>query len=159
MKVIFVPVFFQSAQDPDFINQLVNLKTMLEDEVEFLDPVVLGDKLPDTDGVIFPQMLGDAYRKLELLRALPQPLMVVTSEFGTVSMWDWEIISYLKTKGIKTIAPNSLEKTRQACWAFALRRQLKKKNPNFLSIKITQPVWGVIRMIFSSGFTGWSPNA
>jgi len=126
MKVIFVPVFFQSAQDPDFINQLVNLKTMLEDEVEFLDPVVLGDKLPDTDGVIFPQMLGDAYRKLELLRALPQPLMVVTSEFGTVSMWDWEIISYLKTKGVKTIAPNSLEKTRQACWAFALRRQLKK---------------------------------
>ena len=39
MKVIFVPVFFQSAQNPDFINQLVNLKTMLEDEVEFLDKV------------------------------------------------------------------------------------------------------------------------
>ena len=126
MKAKFVPVFFQSAQDPDFVNQLANLKTLLAEEAEILDPVALGDKLPDTDGVIFPQMLGDAYRKLELLRALPQPLMVITSEFGTVSMWDWEIISYLKTKGVKAIAPNSLEKTRQACRAFALRRQLKK---------------------------------
>jgi hypothetical protein len=125
MKAKFVPVFFQSAQDPDFVNQLVNLRTLLKEEVEFLEPVMLGDKIPDTDGVIFPQILGDAYRKAELLRALPQPLMVITSEFGTVSMWDWEIISYLKTKGVKAIAPNSLEKTRQACRTFALRRQLK----------------------------------
>lgn len=126
MKAKFVPVYFQSANDPDFVVQLANLKTQLAEEAEFLDPVALGDKLPDTDGIIFPQMLGDAYRKLEQLRALPQPLMVITSEFGTVSMWDWEIISYLKTKGIKAIAPNSLEKTRQACRAFALRRQLRQ---------------------------------
>jgi hypothetical protein len=126
MKAKLVPVFFQSAQDPDFVIQLANLKTLLVEEAEILDPVALGEMLPDTDGVIFPQMLGDAYRKLELLRTLPQPLMVITSEFGTVSMWDWEIVSYLKTKDVKTIAPNSLEKTRQACRAFALRRQLRK---------------------------------
>jgi len=110
MKAKFVPVYFQSAQDPDFVNQLAKLKTQLAEEAEFLTPVALGDKLPDTDGVIFPQMLGDAYRKLDQLRALPQPLMVITSEFGTVSMWDWEIVSYLRTKGVKAIAPNSLEK-------------------------------------------------
>ena len=126
MKAIFIPVFFESAHDPDFVDQLANLKLLLAEEAEILDPVALGDKLPDTDGVIFPQLLGAAYRKLELLRALPQPLMVITSEFGTVSMWDWEIVSYLKTKGVKIIAPNSLEKTRQACRAFALRRQLRK---------------------------------
>ena len=126
MKAKFVPVFFQSAQDPDFVNQLANLKTLLADEAEILEPVALGDMLPDSDGIIFPQMLGDAYRKLELLRTLPQPLMVITSEFGAVSMWDWEIVSYLKIKDVKTIAPNSLEKTRQACRAFTLRRQLKR---------------------------------
>jgi hypothetical protein len=126
MRAKFVPVYFQSGEDPDFVNQLANLRTQLAEEAEFLDPVALGNKLPDTDGVIFPQMLGDAYRKLELLRALPQPLMVITSEFGTVSMWDWEIVSYLKTKGVNVIAPNSLEKTRQACKAFALRRQLQQ---------------------------------
>jgi hypothetical protein len=122
----FVPVYFQSAEDPDFIKQLNTLKDLLAEEAEILAPVALGDPLPDTDGVIFPQMLGDAYRKLEQLRALPQPLMVITSEFGTVSMWDWEINSYLVTKGLSVIAPNSLEKTRQACRAFALKRQLRQ---------------------------------
>lgn len=125
MKAIFIPIYFQSASDPDFVKQLETLKTLLADEAEFSTPVALGDALPEADGVIFPQMLGDAYRKLDALRALPQPLMVITSEFGTVSMWDWEIVSYLKNKGIQSIAPNSLEKTRQACRAFALKRQLK----------------------------------
>jgi hypothetical protein len=126
MKAIFVPVYFQSAQDPDFVNQLEHLKMLLAEDAEFLAPVALGDPLPETDGVIFPQMLGDAYRRVGQLRALPQPLMVITSEFGTVSMWDWEIVSYLKTKGINTIAPNSLAKTKQACRAFVLKRQLRQ---------------------------------
>jgi len=125
MKAKLLPIFFQSAQDPDFVNQLNILKVQLANEVEFQNPVKLGDLIPETDGVVFPQMLGDAYRKLEQLKALPQPLLVITSEFGTVSMWDWEIISYLSTKGVKVIAPNSLEKTKQACRTIALKRQLK----------------------------------
>lgn len=125
MKAILVPVYFKSAVDPDFAKQLKELKTLLAEEVEFLEPVALGDRIPDTDGVIFPQMLGDAYRRLREIQALPQPLMVVTSEFGTVSMWDWEINTYLMAKGVKVIAPNTLEKTKQACRAFALKRQLK----------------------------------
>lgn len=52
--------------------------------------------------------------------------MIVTSEFGTVSMWDWEINSYLTAKGIKVIGPTSLEKTKQVCRAFALKRLLKR---------------------------------
>ncbi|MCJ7694177.1 MAG: hypothetical protein MUO40_02020, partial [Anaerolineaceae bacterium] len=124
MKAKLVPIYFQSAQDPDFIIQLDYLKKLLIDEAEILEPVALGQKIPDSDGVIFPQMLGDAYRRLEEIKKLPQPLMVVTSEFGTVSMWDWEINSYLATKGVQVIAPNTLEKTKLACRAFALKRQL-----------------------------------
>jgi hypothetical protein len=125
MKAKLVPVFFKSADDLDFVKQLKELKLLLSMEAEFLEPAALGNELPDTDGVIFPQMLGDAYRKLKEFQALPQPVMVVTSEFGTVSMWDWEINSYLAAKGIKVIAPNTLEKTKQACRALALKRQLK----------------------------------
>jgi hypothetical protein len=125
MKAKLVPVYFKSADDLDFVKQLKELKLLLSMEAEFLEPAALGNKLPDTDGVIFPQMLGDAYRKLKEFQALPQPVMVVTSEFGTVSMWDWEINSYLVAKGIKVIAPNTLEKTKQACRALALKRQLK----------------------------------
>ena len=126
MKAKLVPIYFRTADAPDFANQLRNLHELLADEAELLDPVLLGEALPETDGVIFPEMLGQAYREVEKLKNLPQPLLIVTSEFGTVSMWDWEINSYLTTKGIKVIGPTSLEKTRQVCRAFALRRQLKK---------------------------------
>lgn len=125
MKAKFVPIYFRTADDPDFLEQLGKLKELLVDEADLLPPVALGDPIPETDGVIFPQMLGDAYRRLDQLSKLPQPLMIITSEFGTVSMWDWEINSYLISKGIKVIAPNSIEKTRQACRAFSLKRELK----------------------------------
>jgi hypothetical protein len=125
MKAKLVPVYFRTADDPDFSTQLQKLRELLADEAEILAPVKLGEPVPDTDAVIFPQMLGDAFRLADDFKKLPQPLLIVTSEFGTVSMWDWEINSYLTTKGMKVIGPTSLEKTKQVCRALALRRQLK----------------------------------
>ena len=125
MKAKLVPIYFKTADDPDFSAQLRKLHELLVNEAEILEPVLLGAELPETDGVIFPQMLGEAYREVDKINKLPQPLMIVTSEFGTVSMWDWEINSYLTAKGIKVIGPTSLEKTKQVCRAFALKRQLK----------------------------------
>lgn len=125
MRAILVPIYFNSPDDPDFSAQLQKLHELLADVAELLDPVQLGENLPDADGVIFPQMLGDAYRQLEEIKKLPQPLLIVTSEFGTVSMWDWEINSYLTAKGIKVIGPTNLEKTKQVCRAFALKHRLK----------------------------------
>jgi hypothetical protein len=126
MKAILVPVYFNTADDPEFVSHLETLKELLADVVDFQAPAALGGHIPPTDGVIFPQMLGDAYRRLEDFQQLPQPIMVVTSEFGTVSMWDWEINTYLTAKGVTVIAPNTLEKTKQACRAFALKRQLRQ---------------------------------
>jgi len=125
MKAKLVPIYFKTANDPEFSAQLQKLRELLAEEAEILEPVHLGDKLPDTDGVIFPQMLGESFRLLDKIKDLPQPLLIVTSEFGTVSMWDWEINSYLTAKGIKVIGPTNLEKTKHVCRAFALRRQLK----------------------------------
>ena len=126
MKAIFAPIYFNTPDDPDFVSQLNQLRMLLSDEAEIIEPVALGASVPDVDGVIFPQMLGEAYRRLEDIQKLPQPLMVITSEFGTVSMWDWEINSYLAAKGVSVVAPNSLEKTKLACRAFSLKRQLKQ---------------------------------
>ena len=125
MKAKLVPIYFKSADDPGFSTQLKKLHELLADEAEIMEPVLLGAKLPETDGVIFPEMLGAAYRELDKIKQLPQPLLIVTSEFGTVSMWDWEINSYLTAKGLKVIGPTNLEKTKQVCRAFALKRQLK----------------------------------
>jgi hypothetical protein len=126
MKAKLVPIYFKSATDSDFLAQLTKLHELLADEAEFIAPVQLGDRVPECDGVIFPQMLGEAYRELDKIKKLPQPLMIVTSEFGTVSMWDWEINSYLTAKGIKVIGPTSLENTKRVCRAFSLKRQLKQ---------------------------------
>jgi len=124
MKALLTPVYFNNADDPDFVKQIGHLKLLLADEADLQDPVKLGQSIPPSDGVIFPDLLGDAYQRLEDIKKLPQPVMVITSEFGTVSMWDWEINSYLISNGVSVVAPNTLEKAKVACRAFALKREL-----------------------------------
>ncbi len=124
MKAKLVPIYFETAEDPDFTRQVEALINLLKDEAEILKPVALGERVPQADAVVFPQMLGDAYRVAEKIRAISIPRLVITSEFGTVSMWDWEINDYLHSKGIEVIAPYNIEQTRIICKALALKREL-----------------------------------
>jgi hypothetical protein len=124
MKAQIVPLYFESASAADFTNQLSNLKRLLVDEADFLEPAALGSTLPQADAVVFPQMLGAAYRRLAQIQAIALPILVVTSEFGTVSMWDWEINRYLKAEGVEVSAPYNLEQTKIICKALALKREL-----------------------------------
>ena len=124
MKARLVPVYFKDDRDEDFDAQLARLKLLLAEDVEFLDEVPLGGELPEAEAVIFPQFLGAAYRSVEQFRALNVPILVITSEFGTVLMWDWEICSYLRREGVDTIAPHSLEQTKKACKALGVKREL-----------------------------------
>lgn len=126
MKAILIPIYFLKADDPDFVKQLGHLKTLLAEEADFLTPVKLGEKLPaGTDAAVFPQMLGQAYRQVKEIHSIPLPILVMTSEFGTVSMWDWEINNYLDSLGIKVIAPYNLEQAKQICRALSLKNELK----------------------------------
>ena len=124
MRARLLPVRFPSA-DAEFDRQLSRLRELLDDVAEFLDPIELGhDPLPASEGAVFPQMLGDAFRTAEAIRALDRPRLVLTSEFGTMSMWDWEIGRYLAEEGIETFAPYSLAQARMLCRALGLRREL-----------------------------------
>ena len=126
MKANLTPIYFQDQSDPDFVRQLSIINVLLADYTNMLPATKLGDALPeDTDAIVFPQMLGDAYKQVEAFKVLPQPILVITSEFGTVSMWDWEINNYLDSYGIKVIAPVNLESTIKACKAIALKKQLQ----------------------------------
>jgi hypothetical protein len=126
MKAKLAPVYYQNPQDPDFVKQLARLRDLFSEEAEFLAPVALGADLPaGGDAVVFPQMLGDAYQHLADFKAIQLPILVITSEFGTVSMWDWEINSYLASEGVDVLAPNSLEQARKFVKACALKRELK----------------------------------
>jgi len=131
MRARLVPVYFKSGPDADFTKQVDKLKSLLVDEAEILEPVALGSPLPDAEAIVFPQMLGDAYRQLAQIKALVQPsvalpLLIITSEFGTVSMWDWEIGSYLRSEGVETIAPYNLDQTKKICKALGVKKDLKQ---------------------------------
>ena len=123
MKARLVPVYFPGKND-DFDRQLAALKDLLAGEAELLEPVLLGTALPDADAVVFPQMLGEGYRMLDQFKAIPLPVLVITSEFGTMAMWDWELASYLRAEGVNVITPYDLEQSRKLCRALGVKRQL-----------------------------------
>ena len=128
LKAKLVPVYFKSGIDKEYDLQLERLKKLLKDVAEITSPIPLEGPVPeDADAILFPQLLGDAYEQLEDIRRFSRlPLLIVTSEFGTFSMWDWEIISFLNDKNIKTIAPYNIEQTRIICRALTTKRKLSQ---------------------------------
>jgi len=125
MKARLVPLYFRTADDPEFAAQTERLRKLLVEEAEILPPVALGARLPAADAVVFPELVGDAYRRVGEIREVNLPILVLTSEFGTMAMWDWEIISYLQSEGVATLAPYSLPAAKTACRALAGRRLLQ----------------------------------
>lgn len=126
MKAKLVPLYFKEEIDKEFKKQTANLKSLLYDVAEIIEPVQLGVKLPDADGAIFPQLLGDAFTKIEFLKKINIPIIICTSDFGTVNMWDWEIVAFMKAEGIDVFSPYSLELTKIICKSLALKKDLKK---------------------------------
>jgi hypothetical protein len=124
MKARLVPLFFKKDRTEKFDRQLGNLKKLLGGEAEFLPAAGLGEPLPACDAVVFPEILGEAYRSAEHFRAIRAPILLITSEFATVSMWDWEIANFLKNKGVATIAPYNLQQARTLCAALAAKRRM-----------------------------------
>jgi len=125
LKAKLIPLYFKSEPDEEFNQHLNILKELFSEEADWFNPIQLGKKLPEADAVIFPQILGEAYRKIDDFYTIKLPILVVTSEFGTVSMWDWEIVSFLKTKGFQVYAPYSIEMTQKLLKCLALKREMK----------------------------------
>jgi len=120
-----VPLYLTSPDDPEFVSHTERLAVLLADEAELMAPLALGSALPEADAVVFPQMVGEAYRRVDDFRGLDLPVLVLTSDFGTMAMWDWEIISYLRAEGVNVMAPYSLDGARTACRALAAKRELR----------------------------------
>ena len=128
MKARLVPLFFPS-KDQQFEKQIEFLNKNIGEQAEILKPLPLGAELPpDIDAVLFPQILGDAYRMPEEFRKISDagiPMLVITSAYGTFSMWDWEINNFLKTKGMSLLMPHNLETSQKICRILAVKRKMK----------------------------------
>jgi len=154
MKARLIPLYFEPGRSEGFDRQVEALKALLADRAEILAPVALGSSLPQADAVVFPQLLGEAYRRLADFKKLHLPILIVTSEFGTLSMWDWEIIDYLRSEGVATIAPYTLAQTRNICSALAAKRELREAK--FLVFQ-DNPGQGAQAGIFKR-FYWWEPE-
>ncbi|NQT59736.1 MAG: hypothetical protein HQ557_12205 [Bacteroidetes bacterium] len=124
MKARIVPLYFKKEKTEKFEIQLQRLRSLLENDAEFLQPAALGSSLPECDAVVFPEILGEAYRSVEAFTGISVPILIITSEFSTVSMWDWEISNFLSSKGIVTIAPYNLEQAQIYCRMIAVKRKM-----------------------------------
>jgi hypothetical protein len=126
MRAKVAPLYFKKGRNEDFDIQLDLLKEILVDYIEFLDEVPFGDLIPsETDAVLFPQILGAAYDQLDDFKAINVPILIVTTEFGTMAMWDWEVIKYLQSEGVEVIAPYNMDQTKDLARAMAIKRDLR----------------------------------
>lgn len=127
LKAKLIPVYFKSGRDKDYDSQLKNLRELLREEAEIMSPIPLGNSMPKgADAVLFPQLSGEVYKLIDEIRKFSLPIVIITSEFGTFTMWDWEIISFLKNEGIKIIAPYTLEQAKVVCNTLAAIKKLSQ---------------------------------
>jgi hypothetical protein len=124
MKARLVPLYFKTGMDGEFAKHLAIVKDLLSEDAEVLPPVGLGSRLPPADAAVFPQLIGDAFSQLDALNRLTLPALVLTSDFGTVNMWDWEIVSFMITEGLHVLTPYTLDLTRKTCRSLAVKRGL-----------------------------------
>lgn len=127
MKARMLPLYFSAANERErgeFDNQLETLKDMYGDVAEFLEPVCVGEDIPDADAIVFPQLIGAAFQDSEKLSKYDLPMVVLTSKFGTVEMWDWEIVTFLREKGMNVFSPYNIELAKVIIRAIATKKQL-----------------------------------
>lgn len=129
MKAKLAPLFFaewNEREQGEYREQLERLRDFYGDVAEFLPPVQVGQPLPEgADAVVFVQMIFAAFRHDAELTAYGLPMVVLTSKFGTVEMWDWEIVTYLRDLGCTVFSPYNVEMGKTVLRAIAARNQLK----------------------------------
>ncbi len=130
MKTRLVPLYFAAANERErgeFGEQLGRLKEFYGDVAEFLEPVCVGEAIPsEAEAVVFPQLIGAAFAEAEALAKIDLPFVVLTSRFGTVEMWDWEIVYYLREKGMNVFSPYNIELAKVVLRAISAKTQLKR---------------------------------
>jgi len=129
MKAKLVPVVFEELNERERIEeaaQMALLRALYGDVAEFLPEITLGDSLPEgADAIVFPKMIFAAFRHDGELRSYGLPMIVLTSGYGTVEMWDWEIVTYLRDLGCTVFSPYSVEMGKTVIRAIAAKRTLK----------------------------------
>lgn len=120
-----LPVYLDEHPSDAFAHQLDALRSRSAGLATWANPVQIRDAAhADASAIVIPDMSGLAYRLLSEFSRLTLPILVITSEFGTVSMWDWEIRDYLRRRGVDTAAPTSEQEFHDLCRALGAKERL-----------------------------------
>jgi len=126
MKIKAIPLKFSSVIEDEYQKQLQIITQMFTDEVEFLQSIIVGDAIPDeAQAVVFPVLVGEVYNKLSFLQTIKLPIIIITSPYGTMAMWDWEILTVFKELGMNVFAPYNSELARIVFRSVALKKEMK----------------------------------
>lgn len=128
MKATLQPIYFNEANErerQELSQQLDNIKKLYGGVAAFLEPIPAGSTVPaGADAIVFPQLIGAAFHYREALSAVKLPFIVLTSEFGTVEMWDWEIVTFLRSAGCNVFSPYSVELANVVLRGLGVKKQL-----------------------------------
>ena len=160
MKVRLLPLYFterNERESSEYLEQMSKLQEFYGDVAEFLPAQPVGSAVPaQADAIVFPQMIFAAFRHNDQLKSYNMPMVVLTSRFGTVEMWDWEIVTYLRDLGLNVFSPYSIEIAKTVLRSLGVKRSLKE-GANFLMFQDT-PGEGMQANIFKR-FYWWEKES
>ena len=128
IKANVVPLIFKETNERERGEYEEQLNTLIEiygDTARFARPVWVGDPIPECDAIVFPQLIGAAYHYTETLKEYNKPAVVITSQFGTVDMWDWELITYMRSRGLNVFSPYNIDLGKVVFRAIGTKEHLK----------------------------------
>lgn len=129
MKARVVPVYFAELNEREVgetAEQMKILQDLYGDVADFLPGITLGEELPpEATAIIFPKMIFAAFRHDEELKKYDLPMVVLTSSYGTVEMWDWEIVTYLRDLGCTVFSPYNIDMAKTVLRAIAAKDKLR----------------------------------
>lgn len=129
MKAKLLPLYLSEANDRErgeFDLQLTRIQAMYGDEAQLLPPQCLDQYDPgEADALLLPQIIGAIFTHKVQLQKTALPILVLTSEFGTVEMWDWEVVAYLREEaGLNVLTPYNEDLARVILRSLAARRTM-----------------------------------
>jgi hypothetical protein len=123
-----IPLYFKAANERElgeFNVQVENLKSLYGDVAEILEPACAGETIEDADAIVFPQLIGAAFSDSDKLASYGLPMIALTSKFGTVEMWDWEIVTYLREKGLTVFSPYTIELAKVVIRSISVKKTMR----------------------------------
>ena len=111
----------------EFAAQLNRLHELYGDEAEFLPVQQLEQLKPgEADAILFPQLIGSVFAHEAEFSAVKLPIVVLSSAFGTVEMWDWEIVAYLRERlNLNILTPYNTDLARVILRALAVKSEMR----------------------------------